>query len=709
MIDEKEDNEDSLDLDDLDTEEVEITRAPPSARRAVDPESDVPEVGSWWWVDSKGDNDSWKPVDYDEPGKKWIACVVEVGSNYAKVEGVRFHSRIALDNFHGRCKPEPDPDTYIATKVGFHKTRVRALMGKIRQLCHQLGVPMRQALSAVEAPTQALAVAHGIEDVKAHKKALVKAKEKTLPELFEKVKAEHEQMAKWMKAELIPAMAELSAAKGVTEVIADKIHTVELYAGLQEQMVQVREGEPGAVDAKVHLMQRRHYMDEECLVKYEAGGMDFKDIRAFDKWMGRDENFTRLLPHERCIVAFRIRRNDKDYSSLNPFIAFWHNRENKATFLYIRNGRQLWRMETSVDFDEELFPNREDSDLLGDDDLWIKNDEYDISHGGGIITGRQRADMVEERKSKRAWSSQALWQWHRAGKPEGNWLYTAIDHPSEKYGRKPGEVCSVNGKLYGTWHSDNLDRDPVAPYERLTPENIYYDDAMKRIARAAFEHNRVAVIVQGLLDRSVCLHPHPPWRIWTAEGFTAGIVLVYDVSRALTPGEAPNWEGYRAQLNKSLKVGSHTIGQQRAWRSAMREKYGEDWNGWRNNRLVGKGPQTIDVIAKIWRDGSMDYNFTRDRQKPKWVDHPEKRGYLKASYPDIPMTWRCPAGAVVCVDAYTPGDFHMFFDDPRTRADYLKWAPVLLSCENWHHDRRNAPQVAGRAAVSASDDGDDEE
>lgn len=61
---------------------------------------------------------------------------------------------------------------------------------------------------------------------------------------------------------------------------------------------------------------------------------------------------------------------------------------------------------------------------------------------------------------------------------------------------------------------------------------------------------------------------------------------------------------------------------------------------------------------------------------------------MQATYPEIEVGWRCPGEHLTCVDAYTPGDFHMFYDDPRTRADYLRWAPVLLACEDWHHARR---------------------
>src|SRR4029077_4558923 len=443
-----------------------------------------------------------------------------------------------------------------------------------------------------------------------------------------------------------------------------KIHTVELYAGLQEELVQVREGAPAGLDARVHLMQRMHFMDEECLARYEAGGMDFKDVAAFDAWLARDGNFGRILPHDRCVVAFRIRRNNKDYGNLNAFISFQFNQYNEATFLYIRNGRQLWRMHTSIEFNEGLFPRREDEALLGDQELWIKADEFDLKSFQGIITRRQRDAMIEFYKARRAHMAQKLWQWHRAGKPGGNWLCVAVSHELD-YHHKRGDLYAQTGKP-GSWHLDA--RCEADEYELLTPENIYYDDAMRRIRAATLEHNRVAVIVQGLLDRSTCLHPHPPWRIWTPEGFAAGIELVYDVSRALVPGEIPDFEEYRRQLNQGLRPLCHTIGQYGAWREHMERIYGDKWG---HEGRHGRGTNEIHDGYRMKRDRSCEFRWTRSRAKAKWVAHPTKAGYLQAEYPEIEVRWLCPAERLTCVDAYTPGDFHLFYDDPRVRADYL--------------------------------------
>lgn len=679
--------------DDAGPDEEALVATPELASTRVEPVDDRPAVGSWWWVSSKDSHND--ESEYDRPGKLWLACVVEVGSNYAKVKGVRWHTRIALDHFHARCTAELAPDRFIHEQIDLRRASVRALMAEIQKICHRLGVPMRQAITEAEtSSSRALAKAHSVGDVKRYKNALVKAKEKTLPDLFKQVKEKHEQMATWMKAELIPAHAELNAAQGVTDIIEGKIHTVELYAGLTEELACVREGAPAGIDERVRLMQRMHYMDEECLVRYEAGGMDFKDINAFDAWLARDGNFGRIFPGRRCMVAFRVRRYDKEYQGLDPWIRFELNKANKQTFLYIRNGDQLWRMQTSIDFGAELFPNQESSDLLGGDELWVKSNEYDIEHDHGVLTGRRRAAMIEKHRIDRSVAARRLWQWKRAGKPKGPWKYVVggDDYREFKHrhdGIAPGGEVILDGQPYGTWHHDNLDHPGYLQYELLTPDHIYHDDVMERVQEAALEHNRIAVIVQGLLDRSTCLHPHPPWRIWTPEGFTSGVELSYDVSRAITAGEAPDFEAYRRQLNRGIRPGCHTIGQRGAWREHMAEKYDKSWE---YHARHGDGPEHIDRVERVLRSGACEFRWTRRRVSPKWISDPENPGYLKATYPELPRSWTCPATELTCVDAYTPGDLHLFFDDPRTRADYLQWAPILLACEDWHAARRMREQ-----------------
>lgn len=626
----------------------------------LDDSGPVIDLGQWYWYE--GD---------DENGKR-LVCVSEIGSNYFKVTKVSEYNgswRIRAEDFEKVCTRELNPEAYINAKIEEHRHNVNVLLDRVKQLTASLGVAPRDSISDhSQGESTALAVAHGTADIKAHKKALIKAKEKTLPELFKEVEKEHEKMAVWMKAQTLPAKIEFERMKDSIELIDDRIFTVELYAGLTEELVQIQDGEPAPNDTKVSLFQRRHYMDEECLVNYQAGGMNFKSIEAFDEWLLQPENLNRILPLDRCVVSFRIRRHEKERRGydMSDFIRIMHEKEaDKATFLYIRNGQKVFRMETAIDFNEQLFPNKEQSTLLsGDNDLWI---DRHFSSDIKVYSQRQYEDFQIEHKKARDKHAKELWKWKREGK-------------------KHFQPHFWEGERH-TW-------------ERCTPESIYYDDAMKQIAKAAMEHNRIAVVLQGLLDRSIAFHPHPPWRLWTMEGFMAGVDLVYDESNALTPGDAPDFEEYRKQLAKSIKRGSLTIGQEDLWLRAMaqkenarRDRLGQSRSNYDLEYFKpygNPGPGFIAEVASLGRSGTCSFTWERARQTTKWIDDPDNDRYMKVDESTIQTSFTCRVDQLFNVSAYTPGDYKKFFADPRTRAQYLKWAPFMLAAEDYYATgRRN--------------------
>lgn len=644
-------------------------------------------LGQWYWlkIDAKEDDDGDEAEDDEnekpkkkrkEEAYKRLTCITQIGTNYVEVTGVGRHDptwRIHLNEFDDELTPEPHPGPYIKDKVEGHRQQVAVLLDRVKQITAALGVAPREAIaeeSQGRGQSQALAVAHGTADVKAHKNALIKAKEKTLPDLFKEIEEQHEQMAVWMKADLLPMKAELAKMETSIEIIEDRIFTVELYAGLTEELVEVQDGKPADNDTKVSLFQRRHYMDEECLANYEAGGMDFKSIKAFDKWLLRKENLNRILPLDRCIVAFQIRRNAKDRKgrSLSDFIRIMAEEEaDKQTFLYIRNGEKVFRLSTAIDFGEQLFPDQDRSTLLGGGNIYIETKW----RSGKEVIGQREYDVHMEKWQKELDEFKALKARYDALSPED----------------KKNSFSILKQHVWAPHKSKE--------YELCTPDSVYYDDAMKQVARAAMEHNRIAVVLQGLLDRSPALHPHPPWRLWTPEGFVAGIELIYDDSKALSSGAAPNFEEYRAQLNKSIVRGTLTIGQEDLWERAMAEAENERRDrSWRSRssdyelehfRPYGNpGPGFIAPVAKLGRKGDCTFEWERERKTTKWVRDPDRPGYQKPSDEKINTEFTCPAADLFNVSAYTPGDYKIFFADPRTRADYLQWAPFLLAAEDHH-------------------------
>ncbi len=84
------------------------------------------------------------------------------------------------------------------------------------------------------------------------------------------------------------------------------------------------------------------------------------------------------------------------------------------------------------------------------------------------------------------------------------------------------------------------------------------------------------------------------------------------------------------------------------------------------------------MVAKMaqWmpRRRAGSYRWLRERKRyQRWGDNE-----------DVAASVTVPAASLFNASAYTPGDYLQFYRDPRTRADYLQWAPFLLRAEDWY-------------------------
>lgn len=628
-------------------------------------------VGSWWWVNIE-------TYDRDKDGnhitKKVLCCLTHVGSNYAEFEGAGtegYETRVHFDKFDAVCTPEPDADAIIAREVETRRQKTTLLMEKVKDTTARLALEAGRGSNE----TEALTVGVGAAPIAEYKTALIKAKDETLPELFKQIKETNEAMGKWMRSQLIPLQAQASALEPAIDKIKARIFNVELYAGLIEEVVQIKDGQPAPTDTPTHLYQRRAYMDEECLARYQTGGMEFANIGAFDDWFAKPENLHRLIPHTRGILAMQVRRNTKE-RNITSILEFVNivlggiEKSDKFTFLYIRNGEQVYRLSTGIDFDEQMFPDTNDA---------LMTDEMYARMSGGrvdeVITKGHYESLIAERKQRKKEHEQKKKEWKAAvaelkaqGVPKKDW-------PSEPWYHEP-------------FYSHN-------EYRRWSPDDVYYDDISRYIGDQIDKHNRLVLVLQGLLDRSMVLHPHPPYKLWDPVDFGKAFTLVYDDSRALVPGDAPDFEVYREQLNKTLKVGSVTVGQEDYWEEREAEKENDrqerDWriknkSSYKRYRPYGNpGPGTLATVQTMSSKGCSYKWFRERRTYSRWGE--EK---------NIPQSITVPKNRLLNVDAYTPGDFHLFFDDPRTRALYLKWAPFLLEAEEYHAGNRGIRPITSR-------------
>lgn len=608
-----------------------------------------PQLGEWYWVKQDSETDP------------WLGCIMKIGSNFVELHaphsdhGGYNYERIHFDEFHLRLIKEEDPGSIIKEKIEYWQYESKRLLREVRDLTMRLGLNPRHYLTDTNEEAQnptALMVISGREDINAYKKDLVEAKEKTLPDLFKAIENANEQLCKWMLATTMEIQSSIIPMKQSIAMVDNRIFTVSLYAGLVEQVIKISDGNPAGLTDKLHVMQRRLYMDEECLLNYNSGGMEFADINQFDSWMAKPENRDRILPFPRTIVAMRVRRTvkERDWEGniLQAFINLNIENSDKFTFLYIRNGDQLYRLSCEMEFGKMIFPNKNGYDPLSPKmvkmfskhiDKMMSVNEYEVL----------LAEYNENIKKKKQW---------------------AKDNPKKHQFLNP-------------YYSHTFNPHEWKPFDK---NNLYYDECMDEIASQIREYNRIALIIQGLFDRSLVFHPHLPVKSWETGGFDKAIKLVYDGEMTIHYKETPDFEEYRNKKNESLQSGSIVTGQQIYWeeREAQKENKRLD-NNWRHKSTYryktykpygNPGP---GLVAKIstWKKKSKVAIFTWERERQNWRYHGSGSDLIKVSI-------AVPASRLFNISTYQSGEYLRFFNDPRTREQYLKWAPLLLTAEDYH-------------------------
>lgn len=145
------------------------------------------------------------------------------------------------------------------------------------------------------------------------------------------------------------------------------IDTIELYLGIHETILQFQEGPKAPVEEPITFRQKVMFMDEEVgdprLDKWGNNeGLDFRNIDAFDSWLCSNENYKKIMPEQKCVCIFKVRRKEKEghwqASGGNPFLAGLLTDKDKKTYILIRNGDNLYRIWTNLEIYDRLFPHK---------------------------------------------------------------------------------------------------------------------------------------------------------------------------------------------------------------------------------------------------------------------------------------------------------------------------------------------------------------
>jgi hypothetical protein len=640
------------------------------------------EVGDWFWVlnefDSRGnklDNPDW-----------WFCCVIKVGSNFVQFKSPHGGTeRVHFDKLHTHTRRENNAVAYINQQVEKNKSEVQHWINEAREVTKRLGVRdhlrLGQDVQAESGTT--LATCSGIVDTKAYKNALIEAKKIELPAIFEKIRKSTEELTVWMKADSIYLKAVADGLKSSIELIDSRIFTVTLYSGISEEVAHVQSGKPAGFDERLHVMQRRHYMDEESLLNYEHGGMTFSELKQFDEWLCRKDNFDRLFPFPRCMVSFRCRRYMKKRDAFNiedHFVNIRLEEYDKFTFLYIRNGENLYRMNCDLEFGHLMFGQNQSFDFA--EPMMVHIDGGKVSE---VISKRHFEQKVEEFKTEIS-EYEANHKLRQAWLKEHGALWNEIDERyEERYTddlekdrnkKPPRERCPY------PWKSEPSN-DPRDKYQLFDGNNVYFDEATKYVKDQIDQYNRIALIIQGIFDRSEMLHPHAPVKMWDGHNFNQSVKLVYDGTATIYDGDPPDFNAYVAECNKTIGIGSIVIGQEYFWAKAEAVKennrmarHGYGNANYREHKTYhpygNHGPGKVAIISEVQkRKKAAVFRWSRARQSySRWGDNSP-----------IPTHISVPFNQLFNVSAYKLGDYKKFFNDPRTREDYGLWAGTLLLAE----------------------------
>lgn len=633
-------------------------------------EAEAPiHLGQWVLVNGVKRNWVKETQTYDEEPHQWFGCVVHIGSNFVKVEAPKFEwgrnsRRIHFDDIWSKLVMISDEEAkaYIADKVDHFTEKSMKLIEELNSLSSRLGLNPRGMLSVgtreATGTDLALSTMSAQSDLQSYKNALIESKDTTIPDLFKEIKKANLELAGWLGATTLSMQSQIGEMKSFVTQIEDRVFNIGLYAGFAEDAVKCCDGEPATVNDKLHVMQRRCYMDEECLANYQAGGMTFEEIHEFDAWISEPENRDRILPFPRTVVAMRVRRHDAEREWDGSIGDLFNNLSlkmaDKFTYLYIRNGDQVWRVSTEIDFGHMIFPDRDAVNPLEPMMVKMFGDRVDK-----FMPVREFEHRVEQHAIYEAWIR---------------------DNPYDEW------KLSNPGSTKHQWNLQNPHRNMAFNAKEWTPvdhTNIYYDEAVAARSREITHYNRIATVIQGLFDRSEALHPHLPVHSWKPESFAKAIELVYDANHVLTFGDEPDFNGYIANCNAEIGVGSVVIGQEQFWLKKEAEKEmrrrnvdfrlseGERYREFRFFRPYDNpGP---DKIARVeeWKPRSKKAQFSWNRNS--------RTDYRKL----IPCSISVPATELFNISAYRPGDFKQFFQDPRSREKYIKWAPFLMAAEDW--------------------------
>jgi len=138
-----------------------------------------------------------------------------------------------------------------------------------------------------------------------------------------------------------------------------KLSILDAYLHGTRHRTQICSGNKGT--GKYAVFQNRVYLSEEIALLANFKDFDFKNMEALEKWLVKSGRIWKFLPFERCILATRIRKEDKDYGR-DAFVNLYNNMLNMQNMIWVRDGENVFHVDVEFTFQNAVFPDREQFD-----------------------------------------------------------------------------------------------------------------------------------------------------------------------------------------------------------------------------------------------------------------------------------------------------------------------------------------------------------
>ena len=289
-----------------------------------------------------------------EPGD--LVYVTGASADYVALAGGDYGDQIAAADFAKSFEFAPDGAALRAAQMA-------RLMAEVAQA--QAGAQAQADLIAAFRPAisdggqvTGMALALGGPSATDAKRALATVRNQAAA-VKGGLLAKQKEMAAILAEQSLILRQQTDALGAVLRQAEEAVWTINLYLGQGEEIVPLREGERAPAGTPITVRQLVLYMDEECAVAADEGGIDARDLDAFDKWLTSDSaHLAQVFPEPKGMVALKPRREKRDYG--DPFVSAAMNAENRKTYLLVRNGECLWRIWTSYETGEHLIPRTDE-------------------------------------------------------------------------------------------------------------------------------------------------------------------------------------------------------------------------------------------------------------------------------------------------------------------------------------------------------------